>query len=63
MTDERIVVGVDGSDASMHALRWAHHLATPLGASIDVFSTWETPPLYVSPIADDDTVPPGRPGS
>ena len=57
MAGERIVVGVDGSDASKRALRWADHLATPLGASIDVLYSWEKPPPYVSPIADEEWDP------
>jgi nucleotide-binding universal stress UspA family protein len=29
-----IVVGVDGSEASIEALRYAHGLAVPLGANV-----------------------------
>jgi nucleotide-binding universal stress UspA family protein len=37
----RIVVGVDGSDGSKAALRWAAHLAVLTGARIDVVGVWE----------------------
>lgn len=39
----RIVVGVDGSEASKDALRWAGMLAGVLGARIDAVATWELP--------------------
>lgn len=51
----RIVVGIDGSEASKNALRWAARLAGPLGARIDAVAVWELtstygwsalPPLY-----------------
>jgi nucleotide-binding universal stress UspA family protein len=51
----RIVVGIDGSDSSREALRWAARLATVLGADLDAVSAWELtsaygwsalPPLY-----------------
>lgn len=51
----RIVVGIDGSDGSRDALRWAARLATALGAELDAVSAWEPtsaygwsalPPLY-----------------
>ncbi len=40
-----IVVGVDGSDSSLQALRWALSFAPTLGASIDVVGTWTAPTL------------------
>ena len=40
-----IVVGVDGSDSSVQALRWAVSLGRTLGASIDVVGTWSAPTL------------------
>ena len=46
MTDDgksRIVVGIDGSDGSKRALRWAATLAGLLGARIDAVTTWELP--------------------
>ena len=39
----RIVVGVDGSDGSKDALRWAAQLADSFGARIDAIATWEMP--------------------
>lgn len=39
----RIVVGVDGSESSLQALRWARHLARPTGASIEIVTAWPTP--------------------
>lgn len=40
----RIVVGIDGSEGSKNALRWAARLATATGAAIDAVTVWE----YVS---------------
>lgn len=39
----RIVVGVDGSEGSRNALRWAARLAAPFGARLDAIATWELP--------------------
>ena len=39
----RIVVGLDGSEGSKDALRWAARQATLTGASLDVVMTWEVP--------------------
>ena len=39
----RIVVGVDGSDESKVALRWARRIARAEGASIDAVAAWEFP--------------------
>lgn len=38
-----IVVGIDGSESSLQALRWAAHLAAPTGAPIQVITTWQVP--------------------
>ena len=48
MTDPRnvLVVGVDGSEASVEALRQAHSLAVALGARVDALTCWEFPPIY-----------------
>ncbi|WP_193597928.1 universal stress protein [Microbacterium sp. YJN-G] len=40
-----VLVGVDGSDSSLGALRYATRLATALGAPLRVVTTWEYPPL------------------
>jgi nucleotide-binding universal stress UspA family protein len=42
---QRIVVGTDGSDNSVAALRWAVGEAKLRGASIEVVYTWEYPPV------------------
>lgn len=51
-----IVVGVDGSAASIDALRWAVHQAKITGARLEVIAAWEVPwTIMVSPTkADDD---------
>lgn len=50
MTDARdvrtIVVGVDGSDASIEALRQAQSLAIPLSATVVALASWDYPPVY-----------------
>ena len=40
-TQRRIVVGVDGSAASLAALRWAVRQAELTGAPLEIVSTWE----------------------
>jgi nucleotide-binding universal stress UspA family protein len=42
----RIVVGVDGSEQSKRALRWARHLATADGATIDALMVWNPPVVW-----------------
>jgi nucleotide-binding universal stress UspA family protein len=42
----RIVVGVDGSAASIAALRWAAKLAEPFEAHIDAVTVWEPAPAF-----------------
>jgi nucleotide-binding universal stress UspA family protein len=42
----RIVVGVDGSEPSRLALRWAAFLAAPLGATVDAVIAWQLPVTY-----------------
>jgi len=39
----RIVVGVDGSDGSVEALRWALEEARLRGAAVDAIHTWHYP--------------------
>jgi nucleotide-binding universal stress UspA family protein len=41
-----IVVGVDGSGASIEALRHAVSLAGPLGAKVIALACWDVPPVY-----------------
>jgi nucleotide-binding universal stress UspA family protein len=45
----RIVVGVDGSDASARALAWAIDEAGRWGAQLDVVHAWEVPFVVVPP--------------
>ncbi len=40
MADDRIVVGVDGSDGGRRALRWAIHEAASRGRSVHVVTAW-----------------------
>lgn len=42
----RIVVGVDGSDGSRHALRWALEQAELRGAELEVVEAWEIPYVW-----------------
>jgi nucleotide-binding universal stress UspA family protein len=45
-TGHRIVVGVDGSPASVDAVEWAAHQAELTGADLEVLMTWEWPESY-----------------
>ncbi|GAB3393706.1 universal stress protein [Humibacter soli] len=49
-TGPRILVGVDGSDPSLDALRQAARFAPLLGASIEAVTTW-TYPVMTGPFA------------
>ncbi|GAA0222416.1 universal stress protein [Cryptosporangium japonicum] len=53
---DRIVVGVDGSDASEHALRWALDQARVTGATIDAVIAWQPVVVfgYLPPPGDFD---------
>jgi nucleotide-binding universal stress UspA family protein len=42
----RVVVGIDGSDESKRALRWAQRLAQMTNASIDAVMSWNLPTNY-----------------
>ncbi len=44
-TNHQIVVGVDGSDSSKEALRWAARLAPTLNANVHAIVAWEYPIL------------------
>lgn len=55
MTDrqERIVVGMDGSSASIDALKWATRQASLTGAAIEAVIGWQYPTVYDGyPLAD-----------
>jgi nucleotide-binding universal stress UspA family protein len=41
-----IVVGIDGSEQSTLALRWASRVAAATGSSIDVVGVWHVPMAY-----------------
>ncbi|GAA2271360.1 universal stress protein [Glycomyces scopariae] len=43
---ERIVVGVDGSPASLRALEWALREAALTGADLEALHAWEVPAAY-----------------
>jgi nucleotide-binding universal stress UspA family protein len=45
-----IVVGIDGSESSLHAVRWAVHQAELTGSPLEVIMTWEWPPSYGWPL-------------
>jgi nucleotide-binding universal stress UspA family protein len=42
----RVIVGVDGSEASKRALRWAATYAAATGAPLEAVSSWEMPATY-----------------
>ncbi|MER7306801.1 universal stress protein [Streptomyces griseoluteus] len=44
----RIVVGVDGSESSKQALRWALRQAEVTGSVLEAVTAWEYPQLYGS---------------
>ena len=51
-----IVVGVDGSPASVEALRWAARQAELTGAEVHTVTAWRMPTTYgwIPPVADHD---------
>ncbi|WP_298591173.1 universal stress protein [uncultured Kocuria sp.] len=55
-TAAAIVVGVDGSQQSVQALRWAARMATALGAGIRAVGAWEYPAEYAGyvPLGSDN---------
>lgn len=55
----RIVVGVDGSDGSKAALRWAVGQAELTGAKVEAVAAWEYPATYgwAPMYSDDETLP------
>ncbi|MET9016423.1 universal stress protein [Streptomyces olivaceoviridis] len=42
----RVVVGVDGSQSSYEALRWAMRYAGQVGGTVEAVAVWELPGLY-----------------
>ena len=55
----RIVVGVDGSEGSKAALRWAVGQAQLTGAKVEAVAAWEYPATYgwAPMYSDDETLP------
>ena len=52
--EQRIVVGVDGSDSSKGALRWAIRQAKLTGATVTAVTAWQYPSAYGwAPLGDD----------
>ena len=56
-TSERIIVGVDGSPSSRHALRWAVRQAELTGSSVEAITAWQSPAMVGigTPFTDADT--------
>jgi nucleotide-binding universal stress UspA family protein len=52
LQSKRIVVGVDGSPSSVHALEWAINQAELTGDVIDAVHAWHFPNDYGMPVAD-----------
>lgn len=46
ITTDTIVVGVDGSEQSVAALRFATHLADRLGARVHAITAWSEPQVF-----------------
>ena len=54
MTAAPVLVGVDGSEESRLALRWAFEYAQMSGAPVEAVIAWEIPPTYgLAPSYDD----------
>ncbi|WP_205323790.1 universal stress protein [Glycomyces sp. YM15] len=47
---ERVVVGIDGSPASLEALRWAIAYAERTGAEVEALHAWQIPTTYGTPV-------------
>lgn len=46
MSEARIVVGIDGSEGSRHALEWAARQAGYTGATLEAIIAWDYPATY-----------------
>src|ERR1700720_2779414 len=55
--ERRVVVGVDGSPPSRHALQWARFMARVLDARIDAVTVWEISAVVASAAWEDDWDP------
>lgn len=58
-TAGRIVVGVDGSEPSKEALRWAARISSATGAGITAVMTWTVSPVYGDTYFPDNWDPKG----
>ena len=56
-TVPQIVVGVDGSESSQAALRWAVDQAKPIRARVDAVIAWEVPPAWTGLAPPMDEAP------
>ncbi|WP_435271431.1 universal stress protein [Streptomyces sp. 1222.5] len=56
VSQQRVVVGVDGSPSSYEALRWGVRYAALVGGTLDAVTAWEQPGLYgwSAPAVDTD---------
>jgi nucleotide-binding universal stress UspA family protein len=52
-TERRIVVGVDGSQPSRHALHWAQFMARVFNAAIDAVAVWDISEVMADGWVDD----------
>lgn len=52
-TTAKVIVGVDGSDSSVQALRFAARLAPGLGAGIHAVACWDFPQIYAGYVPPD----------
>jgi nucleotide-binding universal stress UspA family protein len=55
-TGHRIVVGIDGSEASREALRWAANEADVRGVDLQVVGVWSFP-MYLDPMGGAHPLP------
>lgn len=55
-----VVVGIDGSEPSKQALRWARYLAEPMGARIEAVAVWHMPTEIGGPVVLDNWDPEGE---
>lgn len=54
MTRQRVVVGIDGSENSKQALRWAVDHARRIDGTVDAVTVWEVPlSIIVVPTAEE----------
>ena len=57
LVSPRVVVGIDGSEQSKQALRWAAHFAAGAHVGIDVISTWQYPTNFGWSVVPNDWHP------